>query len=326
MKLSDSADPTVSVIIPAYRAAGFIAQALDSVLAQTYDDYEIIVVNDGSPDTEALEGVLAQYADSIFYIRQDNRGPAGARNTAIHAARGMFIGMLDADDSWMPEFLESQVAFIDTPPGLDVAYADCLLVGNPATAGMTGMQVTPQSGPVTFEALLQRRCWVPTSTVLARRRSLLNAGLFNEAYRCCEDFDLWLRMLHCGARFGYQTSLLARHREHADSATAGANVLRRAQIEVLENLEHTLALSATQSECLEASVSRGKALLALRRGKSLIMEKRYREAREDLARADLHFRSVKLKLAEYGLRLAPGLLRSALALRNHLHATRSARS
>ena len=90
--------PAVSVVIPAFRVAGYIAETLDSVLAQTCQDFEILVVNDGSPDTEALRAALAPYRERILYIEQPQGGPSKARNTAIAAARGDLLAFLDGDD------------------------------------------------------------------------------------------------------------------------------------------------------------------------------------------------------------------------------------
>src|ERR1017187_1702587 len=101
--------PLVSVIIPAYRAAQSIAATLGSVLAQTFKDYEIIVVNDGSPDSEELEKALEPYRDRIIYLRQENQGPGGARNTGILTASGQYVALLDADDIWAPEHLAAQL-------------------------------------------------------------------------------------------------------------------------------------------------------------------------------------------------------------------------
>src|SRR5919198_1434145 len=92
--------PAVSVIIPAYRVTQYIAEALDSVLAQTFTDYETIVINDGCPETVALERVLEPYRERIIYLKQENRGPGAARNAGILAARSPLIALLDADDVW----------------------------------------------------------------------------------------------------------------------------------------------------------------------------------------------------------------------------------
>ena len=99
---AEARDPLISVIVPAYQAAQFIAATLDSILAQTFRNFELIVVNDGSPDSEDLEKVLEPYRSRIIYLRQENQGLAGARNTGIRASRGEYIAPLDADDLWAP--------------------------------------------------------------------------------------------------------------------------------------------------------------------------------------------------------------------------------
>jgi len=113
---NDGQRPAVSVIIPAYNAAGFISETLQSVFAQTYRDFEIIVVNDGSPDTAALEAVLRPFADRLVYLPQENRGVSAARNTGIRAARGRYVAFLDSDDLWEPEFLAAQMGMLERDP------------------------------------------------------------------------------------------------------------------------------------------------------------------------------------------------------------------
>jgi glycosyltransferase involved in cell wall biosynthesis len=107
-------DPLISVVIPAYNAAVYIGPTLETVFAQTFTNFEVIVVNDGSPDTAALESGLGPYRSRIRYIRQENRGPSGARNTAIRDARGTYIAFLDSDDVWLAQHLERQVAMLCT--------------------------------------------------------------------------------------------------------------------------------------------------------------------------------------------------------------------
>ncbi len=104
--------PTVSIVIPAYNVAPYIGETLDSVFAQTFGDFEVIVINDGSPDSEDLERALARFIDRINYIKQENRGASAARNAGLHAARGEFIAFLDADDLWLPNYLDEQIKFI----------------------------------------------------------------------------------------------------------------------------------------------------------------------------------------------------------------------
>src|ERR1041384_6033366 len=104
--------PLVSIIIPAYKVAPYIAATLDSVFAQTYLNYEVIVVNDGSPDTEEFEEALQPYLDRIRYLKQENLGASVARNKGVKAARSEFIAFLDADDVWRSNYLHEQLKFI----------------------------------------------------------------------------------------------------------------------------------------------------------------------------------------------------------------------
>lgn len=117
------------MIIPAYNVAPYIKETLDSVFAQTYPFYETIVVNDGSPDTLALEAILEPYRDRIVYITQENRGLAGARNTGLRAAAGSFVALLDADDLWLPNYLEEQVRYLSEHPERDLVYCDAEFFG-----------------------------------------------------------------------------------------------------------------------------------------------------------------------------------------------------
>ena len=175
--------PLVSVVIPAYRAAESIAATLDSVLAQTFKDYEIIVVNDGSPDSEDLEKALDSYRERIIYLRQENQGPAGARNTGILTARGRYIALLDSDDIWDPEHLGAQLAMLEADKSIDVVYADARIFGDVPEAGRTVMEFCPSAGEVTFERLVARQCTVHICVSVCRRESLLRAGLFDPAFR-----------------------------------------------------------------------------------------------------------------------------------------------
>src|SRR5438552_653435 len=116
----------VSVIIPAYNVAPYIAETLKSVFAQTKSAFEVIVVNDGSPDTEKLEEVLQPFRDRIVYLKQENRGLSGARNTGIRTATGDLIALLDGDDLWMPQYIETQTEFLRSHPEYDLVYCNAV--------------------------------------------------------------------------------------------------------------------------------------------------------------------------------------------------------
>ena len=143
----------VSIIIPAFKAAEFIGEALASVAAQTFTDNEVIVVNDGSPDTEELEQELNRYSARLRYIKQENRGAAAARNAGLRKAGGEFVAFLDADDTWLPTLLEKQIALLKSS-NADLVYADALLFGESPLAGRTFMELGSSRGEVTPENLL----------------------------------------------------------------------------------------------------------------------------------------------------------------------------
>jgi len=146
--------PKVSVIIPAYKTAEYIGETLQSVFDQTFKDYEVIVVNDGAPDTEEIESAIEPYVGRVNYIKQENRGLSGARNTAIRNARGEYVALLDSDDVWEPEYLEVQVAAMERDPSVDVLYPNASLFGDPRNDGRTFMDLCPSEGEVTFESLI----------------------------------------------------------------------------------------------------------------------------------------------------------------------------
>ena len=125
--MDQTGSPLVSVIIPAYNVAKFIGEALNSAFAQSFKDYEVIVVNDGSPDTPELERTLAPYLPRIVYLKQENRGVSAARNAGINAARGSLIAFLDGDDVWLPHYLEVQVKRIQADPSIDVLYPNVVM-------------------------------------------------------------------------------------------------------------------------------------------------------------------------------------------------------
>ncbi len=300
--------PVVSVIMPAYNVAPFIAETLDAVAAQTFEAYEVIVVNDGSPDTEALERALAPYSERLVYIHQENKGAGAARNAGLRAARGEFVAFLDADDLWLPDYLGEQLGFIRAG-GYDLVYADALLFGDSPLAGRTFMDIAPSEGEVTFASLISGRCNVITSGVVARRGLVLEAGLFDEGLRNSQDFELWVRLVRRGARVGYQRKVLLRYRYHEGSLSGDAlNQIRR-ELRVLGRIESTYDLSPGEREEISRAIAATAANLELETGKLHLSKGEYREAREAFRRVEPAHRNLKLKAALLLLRIAPGLLR-----------------
>jgi glycosyltransferase involved in cell wall biosynthesis len=309
--------PTVSVVIPAYDAAAFLPNALESVLAQTFTDYEIIVVNDGSPDTSALEAALAPYRTRIEYVVQSNGGPSSARNTGVRRARGEFVAFLDADDTLLPNFLAEHVSRARSDPAADVFYGDLLVFGDVPEAGRTVMEFNPSSGPVDFVSLVTHRC-NPLLCSMVRRRTLLAHGLFDETYRRSEDFDLWLRFAHAGVRFNYTHEVVGRYCVRRGGLSADTVAMYQGVRDVLEKCQRTLDLNDAEREVLASQLRRTTALQRAQEARRAFFTGDYAGARVALRDANAELRSRKLALASLLLRIAPSLVARAVRLRDVL--------
>lgn len=182
--------PTVSVIIPTYNRAPLVAEAVASVLAQTWTDYELLVVDDGS--TDATLEVLAPFRDRLRLLQQpENRGVSAARNRGAQEARGEWLAFLDSDDLWLPAKLARQLQWLAAHPGVQIAQTEEIWLRH-------GRRVNPkkqhrkQSGRIFLPSL--HLCLVSPSAVMLRRELFLQAGGFDESLPACEDYDLWLRL------------------------------------------------------------------------------------------------------------------------------------
>lgn len=179
--LSNKAE--VAVIIPTYNCAHYLPRALESVFAQTYRDYRVFVVDDGSIDDTAA--VVERYANRLTFIQQAHAGAAAARNRGIKASSSPYVAFLDADDVWLPAKLERQMKLFDNHPEIGLVGAGFLHDGVVYSA-------EPQNGS-RVEALL-KDCCISTPAAVVRRQCLYETGLFYEPLRVCEDYNLWIRI------------------------------------------------------------------------------------------------------------------------------------
>jgi glycosyltransferase involved in cell wall biosynthesis len=310
--------PTVSVIITAYNAAPFISEALDSVLRQTFTNFEIIVVNDGSPDTADLEAALAPYVNRIVYLKQNNQGTAAARNAGIRAARGQFISLLDGDDLWEPEYLEVQLALLEKEPKPAVVYPNAVHFGLGGIVGRTFMDVCPSEGEVTFESLLTQQCTVFVS-VTARLEAITSAGMFDEdrAVMGADDFDLWLRIARQGNRIAYHKRPLVQHRLWKGQLSSHVISFFESIHRVLEKVERDMTLTIRERHIVKERQRYYRAMLDLFKGKEALLEGDTEQAYSYLTTANRVLKRPKISLALFLLHLAPGLL-YALGIRKLL--------
>jgi glycosyltransferase involved in cell wall biosynthesis len=306
------------VIIPAYDVAEFIGDALNSVFAQTFSDYEVIVINDGSPDTPKLERVLGPYMSRIVYLKQENLGVSSARNCGIAAARGSLIAFLDGDDIWLANYLEVQVKRIQADPSIDVLYPNVLMFGGSSEDGEEFMTICPSNGEVTFERLLLQECNVSNCSI-ARKETLVRAGMFDESLRSVEDFDLWLRVIKAGGRIAYHRDVLARYRRRPGSLTADPIWLSEHILEVLRKVRQREDLTPSERATVENQYEHFHALLRLHEGKRAFFSGDTEAAITGLTEANRFFRNRKTAFTLMMLRVAPRLLLRAYDLRDRFY-------
>jgi glycosyltransferase involved in cell wall biosynthesis len=245
-------EPAVTVIIPAYQSGRFIEASIASVVAQTTDSWECIVVDDGSTD-DAADRVrtLAERDARVRYLVQDRRGPSAARNAGLQAARGEFVQFLDADDRIAPKKLERQRALLEADPSLDLVYGDAVyfddehperLRGTLGAADRVALQGLSGRGQALVASLLRGNVMV-VEAPLVRRRLLEAVGGFDEAQRYVEDWDLWLRGARSGASFQFDPGEAGRSfvRVHPASASVDRRAMLRAELAMRRRLEGRLS-------------------------------------------------------------------------------------
>jgi glycosyltransferase involved in cell wall biosynthesis len=196
--------PTVSVIMPCYNQGRFIDEAVDSVLAQTLTDFEIIVINDGSTDEETVELLHNYQKPTVSVIHTENRGPSAARNRGIRQAKGTYIFPLDADDRIAPTYLEKAVSLLASDPDIGIVYAQAELFGT-----QTGLFDLP---PYSFPEILLGNMIVNSS--LYRKADWEKVGGYNENMVWgWEDYDFWLSIIELGRQVVRIPEVLYFHRE-----------------------------------------------------------------------------------------------------------------
>jgi glycosyltransferase involved in cell wall biosynthesis len=189
--------PKVSVIIPTYNHEEFIVETINSVLNQSFQDFELIVVNDGSPDQ--TENILKSFIDNglIKYVRQENQGVAIARNNGLHLSVGEYIAFLDDDDAWHPNKLEWQAEFIDS--------SDAVLIGGDCyykkKDTFNKIRDDEQPRQLKDRDLFRRNPFVSPGQTLIRRSAIEQLGGFDPTIWGADDLDLWIRLSRVGTLF-----------------------------------------------------------------------------------------------------------------------------
>jgi glycosyltransferase involved in cell wall biosynthesis len=203
--------PRVSAIIPTHNRKTFVREAVDSILAQAYGDYELIVVDDGSED--GTEEALKQYGGQVRYVYQENQGVSVARNHGLELAVGEFIAFLDSDDLWLPEKLGVQVTFMDEHPEAQICYTDEIWIRR-------GVRVNPRKKHAKYSGKIYPQCLplciISPSSALMRRGLFEQVGTFDPHFPVCEDYDLWLRVAARFPVFFIPQKLIVKRGGHPD--------------------------------------------------------------------------------------------------------------
>lgn len=248
MPTSSQPDSEVAVIVPCYNVESYLQRALDSALAQTFSDFHIYAVDDGSADSTVQ---ILETAPRCCFVSQPHAGPAAARNRAIQMSRSPFIAFLDADDEWLPPKLERQIALLKQDPTLGLVCSLCS-ISEPGRERRVIPEVDniPSSGRL-FRHLV-RKCFVFTPTAVVRRGCLEEVGLFNESLAVSEDFNLWLRIA-ARWRIAFMPEVFAITHKRPGSLSASISPEKRLRNGVA-GLEHV------QTVCPELSPAEARAL------------------------------------------------------------------
>lgn len=245
--------PSVSVIIPTFNRADFINEAIDSVLNQTYRDFEIIIVDDGSTDRTA--DVIAAYDNEIIYEYQPNSGPSAARNRGIGLAKGKYLSFLDSDDLWLKHKLKIQMDLLFENPEIKICYTDEIWIRN-------GVRVNQKKVHEKYSGFIFQRCLplciISPSSIVLHKNVFSNIGTFDETLPVCEDYDLWLRISAKYPVNYIDKKLIVKRGGHADQLSKklwGMDRFRvQSIVKVIENIklnddDHCAAITMLRAQC-----------------------------------------------------------------------------
>ena len=220
--------PLVSVILPTYNCAAFLPHSIGSILAQTYNSYEIIVVDDGSTDN--TKEVLNSFIQRIKYVQlEQNRGLPATRNIGIRSAQGTYIAFIDADDLWIPEKLQTDIEYFDKHPDISMVYSKHINIDEKGCVLDGGPKIRLPSGNIFIQLFSEQNFIIPSSVVV-RNNVFQTTGLFDEQLFNCQDWDMWLRIAFYFNVAGINKTLVKyRHNPHSLSKNR-SNVLKYQKI------------------------------------------------------------------------------------------------
>lgn len=306
--------PAVSIIMPAYNVEPYIGDAIRSALAQTYTDFELIVVDDGSKDgTAEVVKTLARQDGRIRLVQQANRGLAGARNSALRAARGEFFALLDSDDLWEPGFLAEQLAILEARPDVDIVSGNGWYLGGGKHGQLARPYPDPRAAPDLASIIGDE--WSVFIMSVIRRHVYTAIGPFDEEMRSNEDYDYWLRAALAGFTFIRNDRPLGHYRIRTDSLSASDVRMLRGILHVYTKLRPILADRPREMAILDRQISRFETEYLVAEARLALEIADFEAARGHLG--ELHARrgGAALGVARFLARWAPGILKRMIRLK-----------
>jgi glycosyltransferase involved in cell wall biosynthesis len=307
--MTDERECRVSVVLTAFNLSRFVGAAVESVLSQTFSDFELIAVDDGSSDGTAE--ILDAFRDPrLRVIHQANAGGAEALNTGFRLARGDYVALLDGDDRWRPDKLRTHVEYLDAHPDADATFCRSAWIGE--SGRDTGLQSRRCEGTFSFSQLLEDYAIGNTSALVLRRTALTQAGYCNPRWRICKDAELVLRIallrpdnVHAIPR------TLTEYRRHGAQVSRNRQGLRSEWDELIREFEGiTPAVTRSVARGSRSNMARYCAFLAYEAGD-------FREAARNL-RAAFHAAPGPFLFDPRNWRIAAGIA-AALLLPSTVH-------
>lgn len=229
--------PKVSILIPSYNAAHFLSTSIESALSQTYQDFEIIVMDDGSSDNtkEVVQSFIDKYPDKIGYFFQENQGLPVARNRCIEHSQGDYLALLDADDKWLPCRLEEGVRILDADKAVGLVHGNITYIDFNCKEISTPKRNAQIINGHIFDNIFLRKGDISCPTVLFRRSCCEDVGMFdvNLSRLGCEDRDLWLRIAQ-KYKIIYIDKILSYYRVTSESMSRNLMKMTEARLYVID--------------------------------------------------------------------------------------------
>lgn len=305
--------PAVSVIVPAWGVADLVGEALDSLRAQGFQDWEAIVVDDGAPEVGAAVAPYVAADPRIRFVPTPRGGVSSARNRAVAAARAPLLALLDGDDLYAPDYLETMVATISANAALGLVTCDAIFTGQTVRAGRRFSEYLSQEGEPTLDAIIARRFNVFIAAIM--RRALFDAvGGFDEDLPAAEDLDLWIKIVERGVAVGRVDRPLVFYRRRPGSLSSSTLRLRHAAATMYDKTARRLhgrpeaATAATMADRMREEAD-------WLEGEDLVIGGQIRAGLDVLRRAHAERRSPRWRLMMPLFTALPPLARPLLAWR-----------